>query len=327
MNDFEAGKKLLCGNYSAYTPTGKSYFVKAGRWSKTPHVGDVVYFYSSSLGRVAHVGIVVDVQFSNGLYHIGTYEGNTNAGVLYERDGGEYAYKTYEFLPSQVGGANRINGFGTPMFGADTCSAEQFVLMASTQKGYIEKKSNKDLESFTANIGSGNFTKYGKWYSEITGEKCYLNGQWCQMSVSWIAYHACIQARQSQTGWVHQDDGSWMYWKPDGVQVIAEWAYIEGRWYVFDGSGRMIKGWFKSGLNDWYMLGEDGGMLSGQWIMDDGKSYYLTRSGLMAKNAYIRSDKPFAPGKYIYYWVNNRGEWEPKWDTEKPDLSKYELAY
>ena len=325
MNDYEAGRKLLCGDYSAYTPTGKSYFVKKGRFGNTPHFGDVVYFYTSSLGRVSHVGIVSSVEFSNGLYTIEAVEGNTNAGVTFERDGGETATKRYEVLPSQIGGTHRINGFGTPQFGADTCSAEQFVAMAKTQLGYIEKQSNKDLESFTGNIGSQNFTKYGKFYSDIVGDKTYLNGQWCQMFVSWVAYHAVANARNSKTGWVQQDDGSWMYWYPHGVQVIADWAYIEGRWYVFDASGRMIRGWFQSG-HDWYYLGEDGGMLAGQWICDDGKSYYLTKSGLMAKDAYIRSDKPYGPGSYIYYWVNSRGEWEPQWDTDKPDLKKYELA-
>lgn len=320
MNDYQAGQKLLGGGYSAYTPTGKSYLVQKKRSGKIPHRGDIVYFYTSSKGRVSHVGIVENVSLRNGLYYIDTLEGNTNAGVLFERDGGEFARKHYEFLPSQVGGTNRINCFCTPLFDADTCSAEQFVQAALDQLGYIEKASNgtdEQLQNKTWNPGNKNYTWFGKWYG--------LNpAEWCQMSVSHIAYLACKYARNHKTGWEEIDD-FWYYWRSDGTQVIAEWEYIGGRWYVFDEMGRMIKGWFRSG-NDWYMMGEDGGMLAGQWIWDGDKSYYLTKSGIMAKNAYVRSDKAFAPGQYIYYWVNSRGEWEPKWDTEKPDLVKCDLA-
>ena len=35
-NSYAAGKKLLCGGYSEYTPTGKSHFLKAGRYGKEP---------------------------------------------------------------------------------------------------------------------------------------------------------------------------------------------------------------------------------------------------------------------------------------------------
>ena len=58
----------------------------------------------------------------------------------------------------------------------------------------------------------------------------------------------------------------------------------------FDASGRMIKGWFKSG-DDWYYLGEDGGMLSGQWLQYEGSWYYLDKSGLMARNALVKRSK------------------------------------
>jgi|GEM_PF-1944966 len=42
MNSYQAGQKLLCGGYTAYTPEGKTYFVRAGRWYKDPLPGDWV---------------------------------------------------------------------------------------------------------------------------------------------------------------------------------------------------------------------------------------------------------------------------------------------
>lgn len=317
MTAYEAGKKLLRGDYTSYTPTGAGWFKKAGFFSTVPTVGAVVYFYTSSLGRISHVGIVDSVTFKNGLYTISTIEGNTAAGTNFSRDGGCVAVKKYEFLPSQVGGTNRMAGFGIPAFGADTCSAEQLIAIARSQVGYVEKKSNKDLEDFRANPGDGNYSKYGEWYG--------LNpAQWCAMFVSWCAYMACKTAHNYAPGWVKQDDGSWMYRK-DGDFVRDEWVYDGGRWYAFDGSGKMIRGWFKSS-EGWYYLADDGGMCASQWVQDGDKSYYMTSSGLMATSAYIRSDKPFAPGQYIYYWVDDSGVWLPEWDTDKPRLDIYELA-
>ena len=62
---------------------------------------------------------------------------------------------------------------------------DKFLTIALSQVGYKEKKSNKDLDSKTANAGSGNYTKYGKWYG--------LNpAPWCCMFVSWCANEAGI---------------------------------------------------------------------------------------------------------------------------------------
>lgn len=57
---------------------------------------------------------------------------------------------------------------------------DKFLAVALSQVGYLEKESNKDLDSKTANAGNKNYTKYGAWYG--------LNpGAWCAMFVSWCA--------------------------------------------------------------------------------------------------------------------------------------------
>ena len=63
---------------------------------------------------------------------------------------------------------------------ASTSSSSCIVYMAQTQIGYKEKSSNSNLDSFTANAGTANYTKYGAWYG--------LNpAEWCAMFVSWCA--------------------------------------------------------------------------------------------------------------------------------------------
>ena len=62
-------------------------------------------------------------------------------------------------------------------------SASTMIQIALGEVGYIEKATNSNLDSKTANPGTNNYTKYGKWYG--------MNGQpWCDMFVSWCADQA-----------------------------------------------------------------------------------------------------------------------------------------
>ena len=60
-------KKVLCGDFDDYTYNSVNLYKKAGRWSKTAHRGDQIFF-----GGSGHTGIVTSV--SNGVVH--TIEGN-----------------------------------------------------------------------------------------------------------------------------------------------------------------------------------------------------------------------------------------------------------
>lgn len=57
-------------------------------------------------------------------------------------------------------------------------SAEKFVQTALAEVKYIEKASNSQLDSKSANPGRANYTKYGAWYGMNPAE-------WCDMYVSW----------------------------------------------------------------------------------------------------------------------------------------------
>ena len=76
----------------------------------------------------------------------------------------------------------------------------------------------------------------------------------------------------------------------------------------------------------YYYLAGDGALCTSQWVEDDGKAYYMTRTGLMATSCYVRSEMPYKPGKWMYYWVGEDGAWIPKWDTDEPDLRRYYCA-
>lgn len=314
---FEAGKKLMGGDYSQFTLAGKALLSRRGRISKEPHIGDKVYFYSQSLGRVAHVGIVVSVEKSGSRYSIETVEGNTSS-ASFDRNGGCVARKKYTFALVEVGGTNRINCFCSPVFGDNTCTAEELVKVVCEEIGYEEKASNAGLDGKHTNVGRNNYTKYGEWYKE----NCDGNNPayWCEQLTSWCAYKACkIHQKNSFTGWV-QFDGKWIY-EFNGVVLKGRWIKHSDRWYVTDEAGYMITGWFKQDNDEWYYLNpQDGAMLSGQWINVDGADYYLTSSGVMAKSGYIKDSD-----KELYYWVDDKGKYQKEYDTVTPKFDKYEL--
>ena len=63
-------------------------------------------------------------------------------------------------------------------------AADKLIRVAEKEIGYLEKKSNKDLDDKTKNAGSNNYTKYNRDLKEWTGVG-YINAQWCQAFVDW----------------------------------------------------------------------------------------------------------------------------------------------
>ena len=62
-------------------------------------------------------------------------------------------------------------------------TANQIVMVAKGEIGYLEKESEAQLDDKTANAGHNNYTKYGKWFG--------WNGvAWCHIFVSWAAEKA-----------------------------------------------------------------------------------------------------------------------------------------
>ena len=58
---------------------------------------------------------------------------------------------------------------------------ERLIHTAEKEIGYLEKASEKDLDSFTANAGSGNYTKY---WRDVKPE--YQGQPWCAAFVTWV---------------------------------------------------------------------------------------------------------------------------------------------
>ena len=61
---------------------------------------------------------------------------------------------------------------------------DKLIATAEAEIGYLEKKSNKDLDSKTANAGSKNYTKYNR-DMKAWAKSAGIKDQWCQNFVDW----------------------------------------------------------------------------------------------------------------------------------------------
>ena len=130
-------------------------------------------------------------------------------------------------------------------------------------------------------------------------------------------------------GWT-QNGNIWGYVKEDGTPAKAEflkigvntfyfdengvmatgWKEVEGTWYYFYNSGRMLTGWQKIGAN-WFYFEADGAMVTG-WKAIGTKWYYFYDSGRMLTGwqkidgywYYLKSSGEMTKG-----WLNDGGKW------------------
>lgn len=66
---------------------------------------------------------------------------------------------------------------------------DRLIVTAENELGYLEKKSNKNLDDKTANAGSNNYTKYNRDLKAWTGVGS-IDAQWCQAFVDWLFIEA-----------------------------------------------------------------------------------------------------------------------------------------
>lgn len=227
-------------------------------------------------------------------------------------------------------------------------------------EGYMETGWKKIKDKWYHMNGSGSMDSGwqmvgGKWYYLGGANDGSMKTGWQKLDNKWY-YMDSSGAMKSGwfndgKGWYHTDKSGamevnkwlksgqdWYYIGSSGKMYENQWLKDKNNWYYMNQSGAMSKGWQKVG-NTWYYLGNDGIMQSSKWLKSGNDWYYLDKSGAMSTSKWI-DNKYFvdhtgamATNAYVkgydgmYYWVNAKGEWEPKWNTKTPDLKKYKLAY
>lgn len=99
-----------------------------------------------------------------------------------------------------------------------------------SQVGYMEKASNKDLDSKTANAGYNNWTKYGRDLVDWIGSP-FANGvAWCMELCEWCFIEAFGKATAKKML------GGWTAYCPTAVQYFKDMK----RWYKSPKKGDLI---------------------------------------------------------------------------------------
>ena len=117
-------------------------------------------------------------------FWIASYPANDN-GTLQERlrpdFGAGWQYSSRAKIPGINGTVDR-NVFYKDYKEVSTVdkNIEKLILIAKNEIGYLEKKSNGQLDSMTGNAGSANYTKY---WRDIKPE--YQGQPWCAAFISW----------------------------------------------------------------------------------------------------------------------------------------------
>lgn len=71
-------------------------------------------------------------------------------------------------------------------------TAEQLIKIAEAEVGYLEKKTNSNLDSKTANAGYNNWTKYARDLNKAGYYNGNKNGYaWCDVFVDWLFLQLC----------------------------------------------------------------------------------------------------------------------------------------
>lgn len=73
-----------------------------------------------------------------------------------------------------------------------SCTASDLIAIAQAEVGYLEKKTNAQLDSKTANTGRNNYTKYARDLHAAGYYQASKQGfAWCDMFVDWCFYMLC----------------------------------------------------------------------------------------------------------------------------------------
>lgn len=171
-----------------------------------------------------------------------------------------------------------------PMGGRGQLKASDVVNIAKNEIGYLEKRSNAQLDDKTANAGSSNYTKYGR----DTG---HGNGQfWCATFVTWVFQQACNNDKAMMNAVLHGATSAMCSSNADAFKRANKFvgrggAEPKAGWVIFFNTGRgtckhtgIVAG--TSG-NTVYTI--EGNTSAGKGVIDNGggvasKSYDMSNS-------------------------------------------------
>lgn len=231
-------KKLLCGDLYVYCPDGYNKFKNQGRIYSTPKKFDIVFFWSSSLNRWGHTGIVIDVD-SNGKGYT-TWEANTSSGNdVVVRNGGATTRKHYNLNSSTKVAFGRpdYEGNGISLI-KPTNELTMYNISTSSTMLTCTVDTNLNVRNYPVTGNIVNSIYHGE---KVTAtKKTFVNGDpwlWIPEKDGWVS-------GKYFTGWLCEKTANNRWWFVlDGYSWYSnKEVNILGSTYYFDDTGYMFEG-------------------------------------------------------------------------------------
>lgn len=194
-------------------------------------------------------------------------------------------------------------------------AAEKLISIAKQEIGYLEKKSNSQLDSKTANAGSANYTKYARdLYPSLQGQA------WCDMFVDWCFVQAFGKVKAQQLiggGFSAYTPTSAQYYKNQGRYHKANPQF--GDQIFFKNSIRICHTGLVEKVTSIKVYTVEGNTGAGSTVIPNGgavcrKEYLLTSGDI---DGYGRPDWSLVESpKYKIGWYLDSNGW---WYADTPD--------
>lgn len=176
------------------------------------------------------------------------------------------------------------------------CYASTVINIALAEVGYLEKKSNKDLDSKTTNAGSANYTKYGRDMHNLYPSVMDFPAYWCDTFVDW-----CFQKAYGVSNAKKLLCGNFDDYTPNSANLYKSknaWSTVPkvGAQIFFTNGKRICHTGLVYNFDDKYVYTVEGNT--------SGASDVVSNGGGVCKKKYLRSNARIAGYGY------------PKYDTE-----------
>ena len=182
------------------------------------------------------------------------------------------------------------------------CYASTVIKIAEAEVGYLEKKSNSNLDSKTANAGSNNYTKYAR---DLDALGDFYNGKkngyaWCDMFHDWI--HVKAFGREDAQRLLCQPNKS----LGAGCQYSAQYFKNNKQWYTSPKVGDQI--FFKN----------SSGTINHTGIVYkvDGTYVYTIEGNTSSTEGVVANGGSVEKKKYKLNYNRIAGYGRPKYDAE-----------
>lgn len=177
-------------------------------------------------------------------------------------------------------------------------TVDKVIKIAKAEVGYLEKKTNAQLDSKTANAGRNNYTKY--WRDMAAG----MNGQaWCNCFVNWCFTKA--YGKEEAKKLLCSTNG-WSYYTP----TSAGYFKTKGQWHNTPQKGDII--YFKNSQRICHV---------GIVYKVDGSKVYTIEGNTSSASGVIPNGGGVAKKSYTLGYSGIAGYGRPKYDKESSSAS------